>query len=139
MKKLVLILMGLILVFGTAVDTFTSFTTLCGTNWWRVFNLALSPNGRSLYYVSNNNSRSTIRAIDIATKKCSEVLDVNKLLGTRNLCFGGVDVWDGHGNFYAPVWTHQNRKGSDVALLQVRTGERVPAPPSRPGPDGKVP
>ncbi len=100
-------------------DTFTELTTLCGTNWWRVYNLSLSPDGRFLYYVSNNNSRSTICRIDLATKVCTEVLDVDKLLGTRNLCFGGVNVWDQSARFYTAVWTYPDT--SDVALLQVTT------------------
>ncbi len=102
-------------------DSFTEFTTVCGTNWWQLYNLSLSPDGRSLYFVSNNNDRSTIRKIDLATKQCSEFLDINALLGSRDLCFGGVNVWDDAGNFYAPVWTYPDK--SDLALLKVSTND----------------
>jgi hypothetical protein len=102
-------------------DTLTYLATACGTNWWRLFNLSLSPDGRWLWFVSNNNARSTVRRIDVVTGACSEVLDVNALLGTRNLCFGGVNVWDRAGNLYVPVWTFN--AAPDLALLRIGAGE----------------
>ncbi len=109
----------------TQLDQFTFFANTCGTNWWRLYNLYLSPDEQSLYFVSNNNARSTIRRIDVATKACSEVLDVDTLLGTRNLCFGGTAVWDDEGHLYAPVWTFQGSP-ADPALLKVKV--EVPEP-----------
>ena len=97
-------------------------TTVCGSNWWRLFNLHLDPSEEALWYVSNNNARSTVRRIDLGSGRCTEELDVDELLGTRNLCFGGDGVWDALGNFYAPVWT---LGGADVALLAVRLGKRT--------------
>jgi len=44
---------------------FSQLATACGSNWWRLYNLSLSPNGEGLYYISNNNARSTIRRIDV--------------------------------------------------------------------------
>jgi hypothetical protein len=88
----------------TLLDEFSPFASLCGTNWWRTYNLQLSPDEQSLYFVSNNNDRSTLRRIDIATQDCTEVLDVDSVIGDRDLCFGGVGIWDADGHFYAPVW-----------------------------------
>ena len=96
-------------------------TTACGTNWWRLFNLALSPDGESLLYVSNNNAHSTFNRIDLLTGTCSEVLDIDALLGSRDLCFGGVNMWDRQGRLYAPVWTFD--APPDLAILQVDLGE----------------
>lgn len=101
-----------------AANELTHIANACGSNWWRLYNLSLSPDERTLYYVSNNNSRSTIRKIDIATGSCSEVLDVNALVGSRDLCFGGVNVWDRRGSFYAPVWTSGSAP-LDLAILKV--------------------
>ncbi len=106
----------------TQLDTFTFFADTCGPNFWRIYNLTLSPDERSLYYVSNNNNRSTIRRIDVATQNCEEVMDIDALLGSRNLSFGGIAVWDRAGRFYAPVWTHEGDP-ADVALLQVQVEE----------------
>ncbi len=72
----------------TQLDQFTFFADTGGTNWWRLYNLSLSPDEQSLYFVSNNN-QSTIRRIDVATQTSSAVLDVDALLGTHNLSFGG--------------------------------------------------
>lgn len=91
---------------------------LCGENRWRVYNLHLSPDDKNLYYVSNNNDRKTIRRVHIKSGLCREVLDIDALLGTRDLCFGGVGVWDDRGAFYAPVWTHPGDK-DDLAILRA--------------------
>jgi len=103
-------------------DTLQLLTSACGSNWWRLYNLTLSPDEDSLYYVSNNNSRATVRKIDLDTLACTEILDVESLLGTRDLAFGGVGVWDELGAFYVPVWTF-GADPPDVALLRVDVGE----------------
>jgi hypothetical protein len=113
-------------VLDTVDDTFSYLSTACGTNWWQLFNLSLSPDEGSLYFVSNNNDRSTIRRIDTTTGACSEVLDVDALVGSRNLCFGGVGVWDADGAFYAPVWTHL-ASPPDLAVIRVEVEEPSPA------------
>jgi hypothetical protein len=114
----------------TQLDLFEYFASACGTNWWRLYNLYLSPDEQSLYFVSNNNASSSIRRIDVATRTCAEALDVDALLGTRNLCFGGTAVWDEEGRFYAPVWTFE-ADPPDVALL--RADVEVPEPGSAAG------
>jgi sugar lactone lactonase YvrE len=96
--------------------------TLCGTNWWRVYNLHLSPDGDNAYFVSNNNENKTIRRLHLKSGHCSEQLNIDKLLGTRNLCFGGVGVWDDNGSFYAPVWTHSDEV-QDLAILKATVEE----------------
>jgi hypothetical protein len=116
----------------TTTDTLTFRLTACGSNWWRLFNLHLSRDERSLYFVSNNNDRSTIRRIDLETNACTEVLDVDELLGSRDLAFGGVGIWDRGGSFYAPVWTNA-LDPPDLALLEVSVEEPLPKVPSLPG------
>ena len=112
----------------THLDTFVFFANTCGTNYWRIYNLSLSPDEQSLYFVSNNNNFSTIRRIDVATGNCSQVLDVNTLLGSRDLSFGGTGVWDDDGYFYAPVWSFGSSP-PDPALLKVKV--EVPEPSTR--------
>ena len=109
----------------TLLDDFVFFAGICGSNWWRLYNLQLSPDEQSLYYVSNNNARSTIRRIDVATRECSEVLDVDTLLGTRNLAFGGTGIWDDAGSFYTPVWTFLGDPPDPVLL---KANVEVPEP-----------
>jgi len=106
-------------------DQFVEIATACGSNWWRIYNLSLSPNGEALYYVSNNNAHSVIQRIDLVTGACTVALDVDALLGTRDLCFGGVNVWDRNGFLYAPVWTFSAPQSEDVALLKVGPFDRA--------------
>ena len=90
--------------------------TSCGKNGWRLFNMTVSPDGKHVYFVSNNNKRSKIWRAPVNGGRCEEVLNVNDLLGSRNLAFGGRNIWIGN-SFYTPVWTH---KGSnDLAILEV--------------------
>ena len=49
----------------------------------------------------------------------------DKKKGLRNLCFGGTNVWDEEGNFYAPVWTF-GATPPDIGLLKVNV--EVPEP-----------
>ena len=107
----------------TRSDEVSFLATVCGSNWWRLFNLSLGPEGEGLFYVSNNNARSTIRAIDVDSGACREVLDVDALLGTRDLCFGGVNAWDRNGNLFAPAWTFGAAQ-TDLVLLRVSLGTR---------------
>jgi sugar lactone lactonase YvrE len=109
----------------TQLDQFSFFADLCGTNWWRTYNLHLSPDEQSLYFVSNNNDRSTLRRIDVATQTCSEVLDVDAVIGDRDLCFGGIGVWDADGHFYAPVW---RSGGSTLEPALLKAKVEVPEP-----------
>jgi hypothetical protein len=104
-------------------DELDFLATCCGSNWWKLFNLSLGPRGEELFYVSNNNAKSSVRAIDVESGGCREVLDVDVLLGTRDLCFGGQNVWDRNGNLYAPVWTFGAAQ-PDLALLRVSLSER---------------
>lgn len=90
--------------------------TSCGQNWWRLFNMAVSPDGADVYFVSNNNSRAAIWRAPVGGGKCVEVLDVEGLLGSRNLAFGGRNVWVGD-RFFTPVWTHEG--SNDLAILEV--------------------
>ena len=98
---------------------------LCGVNRWRLYNLHLSLDGDNAYYVSNNNDRSKLYRLHIKSGLCREELDINELLGTRDLCFGGTGVWDDQGSFYAPVWTHGG-DGSDLAILKAAVEEPKP-------------
>ena len=52
----------------TQLDQFTFFADPGGANYWRLYNMHLSPDEKSLYFVSNNNNHSTIRRIDVATQ-----------------------------------------------------------------------
>ena len=90
--------------------------TSCGQNWWRLFNMAVSPDGKDAYFVSNNNSRAAIWRAPVGGGKCVEVLDVESLLGSRNLAFGGRNIWVGD-RFFTPVWTHEG--SNDLAILEV--------------------
>jgi len=90
--------------------------TSCGRNWWRLFNMAVSPDGKDVFFVSNNNDRSAIWRAPVGGGSCVEVLDVDGLLGSRNLAFGGQNIWVGD-SFYTPVWTHEGSR--DVAILEV--------------------
>jgi dipeptidyl aminopeptidase/acylaminoacyl peptidase len=91
-------------------------STSCGRNWWRLYNMAVSPDGKHVYFVSNNNDHSLIWSAPTNGGKCKKVLDVNELLGSRNLAFGGQNVWVGK-SFYTPVWTYQG--DNDLAILKV--------------------
>ena len=97
-------------------------TNVCGSNWWKLFNLTLSKDGKSLFYISNNNSPTAkgVRKIDLQTLACTEVLDLDNLLSATNLCFGGINVWDNYGNFYAPVWYADSPDG--LAIVKVQAG-----------------
>ncbi len=90
--------------------------TSCGKNWWKLFNMAVSPDGRHLYFVSNNNNHPMIWRAPTGGGTCQQVLDVKALLGTRNLAFGGQNIWVGD-SFFTPVWTHQG--DNDLAILKV--------------------
>ena len=90
--------------------------TSCGKNWWKLFNMAVSPDGRHLYFVSNNNNHPMIWRAPTGGGTCQQVLDVKALLETRNLAFGGQNIWVGD-SFFTPVWTHQG--DNDLAILKV--------------------
>ena len=40
-------------------------------------------------------------------------------MGSRDLSFGGVNVWSEDGSFYAPVWSSDYSK-DDLAIAKVR-------------------
>ncbi len=88
----------------------------CGKNWWRLFNMAVSPDGKQVYFVSNNNDHSLIWRAPVGGGKCQMILDVNELLGPRNLAFGGQNIWISN-SFFTPVWTHNGK--TDLAILKV--------------------
>ncbi|MCK4745471.1 MAG: hypothetical protein KAT15_00470, partial [Bacteroidales bacterium] len=98
-------------------------TDICGTNMWKIFNMTLSKDGKTLYYIGNNvRSGKALYRIELETLQCSEILDLDPLIPHRDLCFGGINVWDHHGNFYLPVWSY-NYDPDDLAMLQVHAGE----------------
>jgi len=121
-------------VLDTATGSLSYLANACGTNWWRLFNMVLSPDENSLYYLSNNNSYSYVIRMDAQTGACANVLDVNALVGTRNLSFGGIGTWDRDGRYYTPVWTFQGDP-LDLAMLQIDLEPPQPAPsvPAMPG------
>ena len=90
--------------------------TSCGDNWWRLFNMAVSPDGKDVYFVSNNNDRAAIWRTPVGGGRCIEVLDIEGLVGSRNLAFGGKNIWVGE-RFFTPVWTHEG--SNDLAILEV--------------------
>lgn len=118
-----------LLTVDTVAEQAAAGGRVCGQNWWRLFNMAASPLDDSLYFVSNNNNRSEILRSDADGGGCESVLDVDDLLGSRNLAFGGVNIWSDD-SFYTPVWTFQG--DDDLALLKVDLGV-IPAPLPSPG------
>lgn len=102
---------------------FEYLTSVCGSNWWMLFNLTLSKDGKSLFYVSNNNTvaSKSIRKIDLKTLACTEVLELDNLIPNFNLCFGGINVWDKFGNFYAPVWNSEATEGLAIIKVNAET------------------
>jgi sugar lactone lactonase YvrE len=104
---------------------------LCGVNNWRLYNFHLSLDGDNAYYVSNNNDRSKLYRLHIKSGLCREELDIDELLGTRNLCFGGVGVWDDQGSFYAPVWTME-ADVPDLAILKATVEDPMPVKKTQP-------
>ncbi|MEN8192186.1 MAG: T9SS type A sorting domain-containing protein [Bacteroidota bacterium] len=101
-------------------DTLEHVTQICGEAYWMIFNLTLSQDGKSLYYISNNASvsKKALYKVDIATKSCSNVLSLGSILPNEDLCFGGINVWDDYNNFYLPVWSYNYRE-DDLALLKI--------------------
>ncbi|MEO0477583.1 MAG: hypothetical protein AAF085_16690, partial [Planctomycetota bacterium] len=103
---------------------------LCGVNRWRLYNLHLSLDGDNAYYVSNNNDHSKLYRLHIKSGLCREELDIDELLGPRNLCFGGVGIWDDQGSFYAPVWTLREGEPEKLAILKATVEDPMPFPES---------
>jgi len=103
-------------------DKLEYLTEMCGTNYWMIFNLTLSKNGRALYYIGNNTgSGKALYKIDLGTLECENILDLDPIIPHRDLCFGGINVWDNFDNFYLPVWSWDYDEG-DLAVLQVHIG-----------------
>ncbi len=88
----------------------------CGKNWWQLFNMTVSRDGRHIFFVSNNNDHSKIWRTPSGGGGCQLIADVNELLGSRNLAFGGQSLWQGN-SFFTPVWTHNG--DNDLAILKV--------------------
>jgi len=115
-------------------DNFEYITSIgsgnnCGSNWWKVFNISLNSSGDTLYFVSINNDWDQKRVFMIDLNKsspaCIEVLNINETIGPeRNLCFGGINVWDKYNNFYVPVWSY-DFDDNDLALLKVHVPVNV--------------
>lgn len=100
-------------------DKLEYLTEMCGTNFWMIFNLTLSKDGKSLYYIGNNTGTGkALYKVDLGTLECSEILDLDPIIPHRDLCFGGINVWDDFNNFYLPVWSWDYDDG-DLAVLQV--------------------
>ncbi len=101
-------------------DSLEYVTGVCGKNYWKIKNLTLSQDNKSLYYVANNTSSDkSIRRIDLETLACTNELDLDSLIPHRNLCYSGINVWDKDNSFYVPVWSF-NYDDSDLAVLKVR-------------------
>ena len=104
-------------------DKLEYLTEMCGTNYWMIFNLTLSKDGKSLYYIGNNTpTNKALYKIDLEILECEEILDLDPVIPHRDLCFGGINVWDNLDNFYLPVWSWDYDLG-DLAVLQVHTGD----------------
>ncbi|KPL20753.1 MAG: hypothetical protein AMS23_10430 [Bacteroides sp. SM1_62] len=100
-------------------DKLEYVTDICGTNLWMIFNMTLSQDGKALYYIANNTpSGKGIYKIGLDSLDCSKVLDLDAIIPHRDLCFGGINVWDKMNNFYVPVWSWDYDEG-DLALLKV--------------------
>lgn len=82
---------------------------------WRIFNMTLSEDEKSIFIVNNNASYDNkgVYKVDIETGITNKVLSLSELLGSENLCFGGVNVWDNDHNFYVPVWRYANPEWPD--------------------------
>jgi len=104
-------------------DRLEYLTDICGTNLWMIFNMTLSKDGRTLYYIGNNTPMGkALYKIDLETLECEEVLDLDPVIPHRDLCFGGINVWDHQDHFYLPVWSWDYDEG-DLAVLQVHVGD----------------
>lgn len=91
----------------------------CGRNWWRLFHMAREPDDSAAYFVSINNDRALLWRDTVNGGRCQEWLDLGKVVGGRNLTFGGRGIWSGN-RFYTPVWTHDETfETQDAALLEV--------------------
>ncbi|KPL20752.1 MAG: hypothetical protein AMS23_10425 [Bacteroides sp. SM1_62] len=104
-------------------DTLEHVTGICGTNVWKIFNMTLSKDSKTLYYIGNNTSSGkALYKIELETLQCTNILDLDPIIPHRDLCFGGINVWDNYDNFYLPVWSWDYDPG-DLAMLQVHIGE----------------
>ncbi len=111
-------------------DKLEYVTDICGTNLWMIFNMTLSQDGKALYYIANNTpTQKGIYKIDLNSLECSKVLDLDPIIPHRDLCFGGINVWDKMNNFYVPVWSWDYDEG-DLALLKIHVdGDEFSAEP----------
>ena len=104
-------------------DKLEFLTDMCGINFWMIFNLTLSKDGKALYYIGNNTpDAKALYRVDLKTLECENILDLNPIIPHSDLCFGGINVWDDYDNFYLPVWSWDYDEG-DLAVLQVHTGD----------------
>jgi hypothetical protein len=111
-------------------DKLEYVTDICGTNLWMIFNMTLSQDGKALYYIANNTPTGKgIYKIGLDSLDCSKVMDLDAIIPHRDLCFGGINVWDKMNNFYVPVWSYDYDEG-DLALLKVHVdGDEFSADP----------
>jgi len=106
-------------------DKLEYLTDICGTNLWMIFNMTLSRDGRALYYIGNNTPTGKgLYKIDLETLECENILDLDPIIPHRDLCFGGINVWDHFDNFYLPVWSWDYDEG-DLAVLQIHAGDQA--------------
>jgi len=105
-------------------DKLEHITQICGQAFWMIWNLTLSKDGKYLYYISNNASVNNkgLYKIDIAAKSCQKVLDLGSIIPKRDLCFGGINVWDNFNNFYLPVWSFDYDE-NDLAILKINVDD----------------
>jgi hypothetical protein len=105
----------------------------CGTVWGSpgLFNMTISPDGTKLYFISIDNNDfpwERLVMVDLTepnrSQMCHDREDstIFSIVENRGLCFGGINVWDKSGHFYAPVWNGEYRPPR-LALLKVGTPE----------------
>ena len=104
-------------------DTLEHVRGICGTNYWKIFNLTLSQDQKALFYVASNTATGkALYKVDLVTNECNAILDLDPIIPHRDLCFGGINVWDNYDHFYVPVWSYSYEPG-DLAVLQVHVGD----------------
>jgi hypothetical protein len=85
--------------------------------------MTLSRDQKTLYYIGNNTSSGkALYKMELESLKCTNILNLDPIIPHRDLCFGGINVWDNFDNFYLPVWSWDHDPG-DLAMLQVHVGE----------------
>lgn len=106
---------------------------VCGTYGTMLANMILSPNGKSLYYITGAASgweRYGRIRLDTIPAACELITYIGaqgpvNIIQNRGLLYGGLNVWDKLGNFYVAVWEYQTNvlDPTHIALFQGHTPE----------------